>query len=147
MSDVVIGLFGGAAASLAGSFVFIFDESTPFPVSILLARLLKSDPTDYYRLGLLCTFLYGLPAGAAYVYVFSRAPLLSITSLPGGLVYGTVWGLVLTAVFRLLIGDLPDESYGKRLLAAHLLYGLVLAGFVILGPTDPTSTAGPSGGF
>lgn len=147
MTGTIIGLFGGAAASLMGSLVFAFDESTPFPLSVVAARALGGDATEYYRLGFLSTFLYGLPLGAAYVYVFSRAPLISVNSPLGGLIYGTVWGALITALLLLLVGGRPNEGYSQRILVAHLMYGLVLAGFVVLGPTDPTATPGPAGGF
>lgn len=147
MVDVGMGLFGGAAASLVASFVFAFDDSVPFPVSLVAARLLEIDATAHYNLGFLGTFVYGLPAGLAYVAVFSRVPLLSITSLPGALLYATVWGFVLTGLFVALLGDRREAGYDRYLLASHLLYALVLAGFVALGPTDPTSTTGPAGGY
>lgn len=146
MVDVFIGLFGGVAASLAAALVFAFDSSTPFPVSLVVARLFGSDPTERYYLGFAGTFAYGLPAGAAYVSVFSRVPLLSLTSPTGAVVYAVVWGGALAGLFAILIGD-RDTGYDRYLLVAHLLYGFVLAGFVLLGPTDPTATAGPAGGY
>lgn len=147
MVDAVLGAVGGAAASLVASFVFAFDDSVPFPVSLVLARLLGIDATDHYRLGFLGTFAYGVPAGFAYVALFSRVPGLSLTSLVGALVAATVWAGVLTGLFVALVGDQREAGYDRYLLASHLLYGLVLAGLVALGPTDPTSTTGPAGGF
>jgi len=46
--DIAIGLFGGLAASLVASFVFAFDDSTPFPVSLALGRLLGETAENYY---------------------------------------------------------------------------------------------------
>ena len=147
MVDIVVGLFGGIAASLMAALVFAFDDAVPFPLSIVLARLLGGEAAEYYSLGLVGTFVYGLPAGAAYASVFSRVPLFAVVSIPGAVVYGTVWGVALTVPFAVLVGDRQPDGYGRYLLAAHLLYGFTLAGFVLLGPTDPTATAGPVGGY
>lgn len=150
MVDPVVGLFGGAAASVAAVLVFAFDDSVPFPASLVVARVLgttDSDPDERYYVGLAGTFAYGLPAGVAYVALFSRVPLLSVTSFPGGVVYGVVWGVALAGLLALLAGDRIAAGYGRYLLASNLLYGFVLAGFVVMGPTDPTATPGPAGAY
>lgn len=147
MVDIVIGLFGGAAASLAAALVFAFDDSIPFPVSLVIARLRGTESAAYYTLGLAGTFAYGIPAGAVYVSVFSHVSVVSVTSFPGGLLAATVWGLLLAGLFVVLIGDRRASTYDRYLVASHLLYALVLAGFVALGPTDPTTTVGPAGSY
>lgn len=147
MVDTALGLFGGLAASLVAALVFAFDDSIPFPVSLVVARALGTTPTDHYYLGFAGTFAYGLPAGVAYVSLFSRVPVLSPTSVLGGILYGVLWGVLLTGLFVVLISEGREDGYDRYLLASHLLYGLVLAGFVALGPTDPTSTPGPAGGY
>jgi hypothetical protein len=144
--DIVIGLFGGLAASLVASLVFAFDDSIPFPVSLALGRLLGARAENYY-VGFLGTFAYGLPAGMAYVYVFSVLLVAGVPSLLGTLVCATVWTVLLTGLFSALVGERQSAEYRRYLFASHLLYGLVLAGFVMLGPTDPTATVGPVGGY
>ena len=144
--DIAIGLFGGLAASLVASLVFAFDDSVPFPVSLALGRLLGETVEQYY-VGFFGTFAYGLPAGVAYVYAFSVLLVAGAPSFLGHLVCVTAWTAVLTGLFAALTGDRGPTEYGSYLLASHLLYGLVLAGFVALGPTDPTGTVGPVGGY
>lgn len=144
--DLTIGLFGGLAASLVASLVFAFDDSIPFPVSLTLGRLLGEWAESYY-VGFFGTFAYGLPAGVAYVYVFSVLEVAGVPSLLGNLVCAVTWTGLLTGLFGALVGDRPATAYRRYLLATHLLYSLVLAGFVVLGPTDPTATVGPVGGY
>ena len=144
--DIVIGLFAGLAASLVASLVFAFDDSILFPVSLALGRLLGRRAESYY-VGFFGTFAYGLPAGLAYVYVFSVLVVAGVPSLLGKLVCVAAWTVLLTGLFSALVGDRPSAEYRRYLVASHLLYGLVLAGFVALGPTDPTATVGPVGGY
>lgn len=144
--DIVIGLFGGLAASLVASLVFAFDDSIQFPVSLALGRLLGARAENYY-VGFLGTFAYGVPAGVAYVYALSVLLIAGVPSLLGNLVCVAAWTGLLTGLFVVLIDDRRSTEYRRYLLASHLLYGLVLAGFVVLGPTDPTATVGPVGRY
>jgi len=144
--DIAIGLFGGLAASLVASLVFAFDDSIPFPVSLALGRLL-GDNVEHYYVGFLGTFAYGLLAGVAYVYTFSVLLVVGVPSLLVNIVCVAAWTLLLTGLFVALIGERRPPEYSRYLVASHLLYGIVLAGFVALGPTDPTATVGPVGGY
>jgi hypothetical protein len=144
--DIGIGLFGGFAASVVASLVFAFDDSVPFPVSLALGRLLGTEADNYY-VGVLGTFTYGIPAGVAYVYAFSALLVAGVPPFLGYLVCGAVWTALLTGLFAALVGERRTGGYNRYLLTSHLLYVFALAGFVALGPTDPTATVGPVGGY
>lgn len=144
--DIIMGLFGGLAASLVAALVFAFDDSVPFPVSLVLGRFL-GERTEQYYVGFLGTFTYGIPAGVAYVYVLSILLVAGVPSSLGYLACGAAWTALLTGLFAALIGDRRTKGYGRYLVASHLLYGIVLTGLVALGPIDPTATAGPAGGY
>jgi len=102
--DIIMGLFGGLAASLVAALVFAFDDSVPFPVSLVLGRFL-GERTEQYYVGFLGTFTYGIPAGVAYVYVLSILLVAGVPSSLGYLACGAAWTALLTGLFAALIGD------------------------------------------
>ncbi|MCU4926065.1 hypothetical protein OB905_08705 [Halobacteria archaeon AArc-dxtr1] len=109
------------------------------------------DPDDYPLAGLLLHLLYGTSAGAAFGGLFAlQSAERSIESEQRGLVWGSVFGMVLSAFgSQIMLEEVLDVRLDADELAlfhaSHLVYGIALGAWVgsrTEGVDDPTTEYG-----
>ena len=112
-------------------------DGGPPPTAGLVAKVAGGDPADYQMPGMLLHMAYGIGAGAAFaIGVPLLGPSLDSIAVAAGL--GLAYGLVLMVVgmlfwMRGVIGTEPDAAMMRTFGTVHVVYGLVLGGFLGAG--------------
>lgn len=138
MVSIVAGLVGGFVATLVMTAVMmILGDGGPPPTARLVAKFAGGDPEDHAMPGMALHFVYGIVAGAVFVVV---VPLLGfgLESIVVAVGLGLVYGLALMIGgmmfwMRTVIGMDPDRSMMVMFGTVHLVYGVVLGGFLATG--------------
>lgn len=148
MSDVMtdVTLLTGAVWGLVGAVAMVVvmnarGGDAPPPFAVFWAKFLgDGDPHGAMPQALVLHAGYAVVAGAVYTVVFNAFDLgFAITSFPGGVLWGLVYGVVLLvgamAFWGTFVLDMDTDGAQRRtLVLAHLAYGLVLG---LLGAAVP----------
>jgi hypothetical protein len=131
---------GGLVATIAMTALMLtMGDDSPPPTALLWAKVTGGDPEEAMMPGMVLHLLYGVIAGGVLAAVALAGLLpMSVGSLVGGLVTGVVYGLVLFVVaavvwMRGVLGMEPEMQQAGGFLLFHLVYGVVLGGFLGLG--------------
>lgn len=137
MTSVIAGLAGGIVATIVMTTVMRGMGGGAPPTSALVAKFAGGEPEEYMMPGMVLHLLYGTVAGAVFAL---GVPLLglSLGSLGVAIGLGVVYGLLLMVGgmmfwMRIVIGMEADAGTMKLFGTVHVVYGLVLGGFLGLG--------------
>lgn len=141
MVSVISGAVGGFVATVVMTAVMMaFGDDSPPPTAAFWAQYIgDGEPTDYKPQGMVLHLAYGIVAGAVFVPVFTAFNLgFPITGWFGGLGWGLIWGLALFAGaagfwMNLVLDVDPGPEQAAFMGVNHLIFGLVLGGWVALG--------------
>jgi len=136
--SIINGLAGGVVATIVMTvFMMALGDDSPPPTAALWSKYVgDGPPAEYMPQGMLLHMLYGISAGAAFAVLFTLVGLdISLVTTIG---LGVVYGLVLTVVGAVLwmnvVLDMdPDPQMIGLFTLFHLVYGVVLGGFVSVG--------------
>jgi len=141
MVTLISGLVGGLVATIVmtGFMMGLGDDSPP-PTAAFWAKYVgDGEPSAYMLQGMVLHLLYGIAAGGVFVALL--APLgLGITALSGALLWGVVYGVVLFVIaagfWMMIVLDMSaTPMMAAMFLLFHLVYGVVLGGFLFYLPT------------
>jgi hypothetical protein len=139
MVTILGGLIGGLLATIVmTAFMMALGDDSPPPTSVLWSKYVgNGPPEEYLAPGMALHVLYGTIAGAAFVVVASLLGY-GLESLTTSLVAGIVYGLALALVgmvfwMKIVIGLDADAKTAGMFGFFHLVYGVVLGGFVGAG--------------
>jgi len=138
MASITAGLAGGLLATIVMTAVMMMlGDGGPPPTARLVAKFAGGDSDDYAMPGMVLHLLYGIVAGTVFAV---GVPLLglSLGSVAIAVGLGLVYGVVLMIggmVFwmRLIIGMDPDRDMMMMFGTVHVVYGVVLGGFLGAG--------------
>jgi hypothetical protein len=138
MASVIAGLAGGVVATIVMTIaMMMMGDGGPPPTAALLAKFAGGEPEDYAMPGMALHFVYGIVAGAVFAV---GVPLigLSLGSIGVAIGLGLVYGIVLMIGgmmfwMRMIIGMEPDRSTMMMFSTVHVVYGVVLGGFLGAG--------------
>lgn len=138
MTSLTAGLAGGVVATIVMTIaMMVLGDGGPPPTARLVARFAGGQPEDYAMPGMALHLVYGVVAGAVFAV---GVPLLgvSLTSIPVAVGLGLVYGIVLMIGgmlfwMRTVIGMEPDRSMMLMFGTVHVIYGVVLGGFLGAG--------------
>ena len=138
MATVLAGLAGGVVATIVMTVLMMaMGDGGPPPTAGLVAKFAGGDPEDYAMPGMALHFIYGIVAGVVFAV---GVPLigLDLGSVAVAVALGVVYGIVLMIggmVFwmRLIISMEPDRDTMTTFGTVHVVYGLVLGGFLTTG--------------
>jgi hypothetical protein len=138
MASVTAGLAGGLLATIVMTAVMMMlGDGGPPPTAALVAKFAGGEPDDHAMPGMILHMIYGVVAGAVFAV---GVPLLglSLDSVAIAVGLGLVYGIVLMIggmVFwmRLIIGMEPDRDMMLMFGTVHVVYGVVLGGFLGAG--------------
>jgi hypothetical protein len=117
--------------------MMLLGDGGPPPTAALVAKIAGDEPEDHAMPGMVLHLLYGTIAGAVFAV---GVPLLGLSldtvALAVGL--GLAYGIVLMIggmVFltRVVIGMDPDRGTMATFAVVHVVYGVVLGGFLGAG--------------
>lgn len=138
MTSITAGVAGGLLATIVMTVVMMLvGDGGPPPTARVVAKLAGGDSEDHATTGLVLHLLYGVVAGAVFAV---GVPMLgldlgSVAIAVGlGLGYGIalmIGGMVFW--MRLLIGMEPDRDTMTTFGTVHVVYGVVLGGFLSTG--------------
>ena len=137
MASVIAGIAGGLVATIAMSIVMKVLGGGPPPTAALLGKVMDGKPTDYEKPGMMLHLLYG--TGAGVVFALGVPVLgLSLDSIGIAVGLGLVYGLVLMIGgmafwLRGIIGMEPEKDMLVTFAIVHVVYGLVLGGWLGAG--------------
>lgn len=137
MATILAGVIGGFVATVVMSIVMMAMGGGPPPTANLLAKFQGGQPDDYQMPGMVLHLGYGTVAGGVLVFLVESANL-GVTTLTEWLVVGLVYAVVLlvggaVVWIKGVIGLEPDREMLIGFTVVHLVYGLVLGGWVGLG--------------
>lgn len=138
MASIAAGLVGGLVATVVMTAVMmIMGDGGPPPTARFVAKFAGGDPEDHAMPGMALHFVYGIGAGAVFAV---GVPLLGLglESIVVAVGLGIVYGLVLMIGgmmfwMRTVIGMEPDRGTMVMFGTVHVVYGLVLGGFLTTG--------------
>lgn len=137
MATLISGSVGGLVATIVMSMVMRGMGGGPPPTAALLAKFQGGEPEEYAMPGMLLHIVYGTVAGGVLVAVISAASL-GISGLVTWIGVGVAYGIVLMiggamGWIRGVIGLEPDKEMMKTFAVVHVVYGLVLGGWLGYG--------------
>lgn len=138
MTSLTAGLAGGVVATIVMTIaMMVLGDGGPPPTARLVAKFAGGQPEEYAMPGMALHLVYGVVAGAVFAV---GVPLLgvSLTSIPVAVGLGLVYGIVLMIGgmlfwMRTVIGMEPDRSTMLMFGTVHVIYGVVLGGFLGAG--------------
>jgi len=138
MASLIAGLAGGVVATIVMTIVMmVMGDGGPPPTARLVAKFAGGDPEEYAMPGMVLHILYGVIAGGVFAV---GVPLLglSLSSIIFAAGLGLVFGLVLMVGgmmfwMRMVIGMEPNRDMMVMFGTAHVVYGVVLGGFLGAG--------------
>ena len=138
MTSLTAGLAGGVVATIVMTIaMMVLGDGGPPPTARLVAKFAGGQPEEYAMPGMALHLVYGVVAGAVFAV---GVPLLgvSLTSIPVAVGLGLVYGIVLMIGgllfwMRTVIGMEPDRSTMLMFGTVHVIYGVVLGGFLSAG--------------
>lgn len=138
MTSLTAGLAGGVVATIVMTIaMMVLGDGGPPPTARLVAKFAGGQPEEYAMPGMALHLVYGVVAGAVFAV---GVPLLgvSLTSIPVAVGLGLVYGVVLMIGgmlfwMRTVIGMEPDRSTMLMFGTVHVIYGVVLGGFLSAG--------------
>lgn len=138
MTSLTAGLAGGVVATIVMTIaMMVLGDGGPPPTARLVAKFAGGQPEEYAMPGMSLHLVYGVVAGAVFAV---GVPLLgvSLTSIPVAVGLGLVYGVVLMIGgmlfwMRTVIGMEPDRSTMLMFGTVHVIYGVVLGGFLGAG--------------
>lgn len=136
MVTLLSGLVGGLLATIVMTvFMMALGDDSPPPTASLWAKYVGDGPAeDYMMPGMLLHLLYGTGAGVAFAL---GAPVVgvgletvgaAIAAAVGFAIVLTVVGMVLW--MRIVLAMEPEPKTAAMFTVFHLIYGVVLGGFV-----------------
>jgi len=138
MASLTAGVAGGLLATIVMTAVMMMlGDGGPPPTAALVAKFAGGEPADHAMPGMILHMVYGVVAGAVFavgVPLFGFG-LDSVAIAVGlGLVYGVVL-MIGGMVFwmRSIIGMEPDRDMMTTFGTVHVVYGVVLGGFLGAG--------------
>lgn len=137
MVTILSGLIGGLVATVVMSIVMMAMGGGPPPTANFLAKFLGGQPDEYKMPGMVLHLGYGTVAGGVLVFLV-QATNLGLASLTEWLVAGVVYAIILLiggAVVWIMgvIGMKPDRDMLVGFTVVHIVYGLVLGGWLGFG--------------
>jgi hypothetical protein len=117
--------------------MMVMGDGGPPPTARLVAKFAGGGAEDYAMPGMALHFVYGIVAGAVFAV---GVPLLGLDlgSIAVAIGLGLVYGIVLMIGgmmfwMRTIIGIEPDRSTMTMFGTVHVVYGVVLGGFIGTG--------------
>lgn len=139
MVSIVSGLVGGLIATVVMTvFMMALGDDSPPPMALFWSKYVGNGPPgEYMRQGMVLHAVYGVVAGGVFA-VLATALGLDVTTLGGGLLWGLAYGVLLfvgAAAFwmNVVLGMEPERKAVGAFLFFHLVYGVVLGGWVGYG--------------
>lgn len=139
MVTIVGGLVGGLVATIVMTvFMMTLGDDSP-PTAVFWSKYLgNGTPDDYMMPGIVLHLIYGTIAGAVFAAVIPLLGFASVATIGSALLWGLVYGVLLFigfAVFwmKLVLGMSPEMKAAGMALVFHLVYGVVLGGWVGYG--------------
>lgn len=132
------GLTGGFAAAIVMAVLQVLFDG-PSPSTVFWSNYVGGSGSSSSRLpGLLLHLLYGVVAGGLFVFLMDVLGVSLVTATAAVMV-GLVWGLLLFVVgvawwMVVVLGLEPTRRRVVASLILHLLYGVVLGGWLHLNP-------------
>lgn len=133
------GLVGGLAATIVMTmFMMGLGDDSPPPTALFWSKYIgDGEPDEYMMPGMLLHMFYGVVAGAVLAVALPVAGFGDValtTALGVGVVYGFVL-FVGAAVFwmNVVLALEPEPKQVGQFLLFHLVYGVVLGGFLGAG--------------
>jgi len=138
MASITAGLAGGLLATIVMTAVMMMlGDGGPPPTAALVAKFAGGEPDDHAMPGMILHIIYGVVAGAVFAV---GVPLsgLSLDSVAIAVGLGLAYGVVLMIGgmmfwMRLIIGMEPDRDMMMMFGTVHIVYGVVLGGFLGAG--------------
>lgn len=132
------GLAGGLVATIAMTvFMLALGDDSPPPTAALWAKFVGDEgPESYVPQGMLLHVLYGVGAGVAFALALPLA--VGEVTLVNAVGLAVAYAAVLTVVgavvwMKGVLGMDPGRATAMQFGFFHLVYGLVLGGFVGAG--------------
>jgi hypothetical protein len=140
MVTLIDGLAGGLVATIVmTAFMMALGDDSPPPTAVFLSKYVgDADAGAYAMPGMLLHLGYGVAAGAVFALAIPLLGFASVASTTGGVGWGLAYGVVLfvgAAAFwmNVVLGMDPEPKEAGAFLLFHLIYGLVLGGWVGVG--------------
>jgi hypothetical protein len=136
--SIINGLAGGIVATIVMTvFMMVLGDDSPPPTAALWSKYVgDGPPEEFMPQGMLLHMLYGISAGAAFAVLFTVVGLdISLVTTVGlGVAYGIVLTIVGAVLWMNVVLDMdPDPQMIGLFTLFHLVYGVVLGGFVSVG--------------
>lgn len=139
MVTILSGLAGGLLATIVMTvFMMILGDDSPPPTAALWVKYVGDGPAeDYMMPGMMLHMLYGIGAGVGFVLLVPAVGV-GLGELLPALAAGIAFALVLTVVgmgfwMKLVLGLDAEPRTMAMFGLFHLVYGVVLGGFVGTG--------------
>ena len=139
MVTISSGLAGGLLATIVmTAFMMALGDDSPPPTAALWASYVGDDPADAYLMqGMVLHLLYGTAGGAVFVLALPAIGVgLSdlVLTTAAGVDYAIILTLVAMVFWMNLVLDVDAEPKEMAMFVGfHLVYGIVLGGFVGAG--------------
>ena len=140
MVTILDGLAGGLVATIAmTAFMLALGDDSPPPTALFLATYVGDGESDEYaRPGMLLHAAYGIAAGGVFAALVPLLGFVSVASVTAGVLWGLTYGVALfagAAAFwmNVVLGMDPEPKQVGAFLLFHLIYGLVLGGWLGAG--------------
>ncbi|WP_256296737.1 hypothetical protein [Haloarchaeobius salinus] len=135
---LVSGLAGGLVATIVMTVLMMaLGDGSPPPTAALWAKFVGDDgPESYVPQGMVLHVLYGVGAGVAFALALPM--VVAEVTLANAVGLAVAYAVVLTVVGAMVwmkgvLGMDPDRATAMQFGFFHLVYGLVLGGFVGAG--------------
>ncbi|NHX37213.1 MULTISPECIES: hypothetical protein [Halolamina] len=140
MVTLLGGLAGGLVATIAmTAFMVALGDDSPPPTALFLATYVgDGDPDEYATPGMLLHVAYGIAAGGVFAALVPVLGFVSVASVTVGVLWGLAYGVVLFAGaagfwMHVVLPTDPEPEQAGGFLLFHLIYGLVLGGWLSAG--------------
>jgi len=139
MVTITSGLAGGLIATIVmTAFMMALGDDSPPPTAALWSKFVGDEPPEAYMMqGMVLHLLYGVAAGAAFVLILPAVGV-GLSELVLAVAAGVGYGIVLTIIgmafwMNVVLGMDAEPKEMAMFAVFHLVYGVVLGGFVGAG--------------
>jgi hypothetical protein len=137
-ASILNGLAGGLIATIVMTMLMMtLGDDSPPPTAALWAKYVgDGGPEEYMMQGMVLHMIYGISAGAVFALL---VPVVGISlSLVTAVGLGLGYGIVLTVIgavvwMNIVLGMDPEPAMIGMFTLFHLVYGVVLGGWIALG--------------
>lgn len=137
MVELLTGLIGGLVATIIMTvFMMALGDDSPPPTAIFWAKYIgDGDPKEYLPQGMVLHLIYGISAGGAFAVGVPLIDFVDVESLEMAVFWGLAYGVILFVVaailwMKVVLQIEPEKKMVGLFLLFHLIYGLVLGGWI-----------------